>query len=441
MLHLAAAIIVALPMSSQPLFHLFGGTHVPKPNAIGMKASPRQTDGKIQPKRSVLVDLRKDPDAGFKIMYDVFGHKIETVDPADRSRDVEEYDASGKILLNKYTQTRSTPEDPWQEPRRYNIRTSVNEAGIRTAIEHEYLDKISLNESGLVTSYEVSVEDESFGGTQTWEGNKLTGLAQNIRFGEEFANLELKEIELSYPLSEFSPYEINYYDYLFEPGEIPAYFGVNATGTVEAGTEEMNISEKFEIYSYMEELEPGSFAPTYVTRGKLGDGKLVQDLFKYKFTYTDDNGSFLYRYEAGDGENFLTITYTIDYDAHGNLIRQQVEQNENDEIISDYIYRYEWTYGDENKPLKVETYYSMNPDYTDTLIESEEFTEWYDPASVRTVLQPEGTILGATLYTLSGIPVKKLEADEVNTGFDVPAGIYLLNIRTDKGQVVKKIVR
>lgn len=442
MLLFATVLIVALPMNSQLLSKLFGGTLVKGKEMTGMKVSPGQTDGRIQPKRSVLVDLRRNPDAGFKVRYDVFGHKTEVVDPAGLSRDIEEYDASGKIMLNKYTQTRAGTNDAWQEPKRYNLRTTVNEAGIRTAIEQEDWDEIRLNESGLVTSYGTGVEDEYIGGTQTWEGNKLTGLTQNLRFGEEFLNLELKEIELAYPLAEFSPYEINCYDYLFEPGEIPAYFGVNASGTMEAAAEGMDISMKLTIDSYVEEIDPSNFAPTHVTRGKVGNGTITLETFKYKFTYTDENGSFLYSFEAGDGENLLTNTYTINYDAQGNLIRQQVKQQENDETTFDYIYRYEWSYDDQNKPLKVETYYSTEPDYSETLILSEEFTEWYDPANIHAIQQPEGTILGAMLYTLSGIPVKKLTADEVNTNFEVPAqGIYLLNVQTDKGGWVKKIVR
>lgn len=436
-LHFALALLIAVPMSSQPLFKAFKVSQVKNTANLLIKASPKADASRFTPKSSDRTDIRINTANPFKITYDPFGNEVSVIDPMNLKKDVWEYNATGKVLLNKYTETRSNIQDPWEKPQQYIIRTTTNADGIRTSIEHESYNEIVLNDQGLVTSYKIVWnEDESRHGTQTWDGEKLTGLTCDDTFPNgEYQNIKLDKIETFYTSSEFNPFNICYFDYLFGQDNTSLFFAMNGSGTLKGSMEGMDISGKLTLRSYNEEAKEGDYDASRVMKLTF----MGMEVINYKFTPTDANGSYIFK----DIQESDITTYTADYDQQGNLVKLQISEEANKNMTKNETYRYAWTYDADGKALKVETFYTPATDGNETMILSEIFTEWYDATGIDNIKSGiDAEILGATLYTISGTLVKTLTAKEAISPISLPSeGIYLLNLKTSKGNIVKKIMK
>ena len=433
------ALFLIMPISSQTFQKNFRQNLMNKSdNQLKMSPLLRTVAGKIQPKNSLLYDYQTGNELISKITYDQFGHKISLIDPTNLTNQIEEYDPTGEMLLNKYTESRTQPEANWEKPENYDLSTVLNSSGIRTSILHKDFKTIELNNDGLVTRYEFKTEEgEVADGTQTWKGNQLTGLTMHdISNGEE-TKFELKNIEMVYSSSELNPYDISYFNYLF--GFSGNYFGFNAKGTMSMDDGQAIVAGKLTFSAESERL-PNSKLEKQILKGNLSMEGFNLDIYYYIYTPTDMYGSYIFE----DIQGPTTFIYTIKMDNSGNMTEQSVDKKEKGTVVESESYLYTWTYDDEGKPLKVETYYKNSAEENENrLISKEEFTEWFPLAEIdRIQTKIAGDILNATLYTLSGTPIRTFTPEELNSTIELPAqGVYLLNIETSKGNIVKKIMK
>ena len=91
-----------------------------------------------------------------------------------------------------------------------NRFTTLNDQNIRISIQDKDYDEIKLNERGLVTSYKSEDATDLEEGTQTWDGNRLTGAMfhSSSDNGSEEGYMELNNIEFVFSSTPFNPYKI-----------------------------------------------------------------------------------------------------------------------------------------------------------------------------------------------------------------------------------------
>ncbi|RGN46923.1 T9SS type A sorting domain-containing protein [Bacteroides sp. OM05-12] len=446
-------LICSIPLSSQPsLTKIFRSktpqreTSIPHPVTMSSRADGVQH---VQPMHSLLYAAYDSSGIPDTLTYDRFGNLTEHI--VSIIKDVWEYDSTGKILLNNYTSSRVSPEHPWEKPEPVNYErfTTLNDQNIRISIQDKDYDEIKLNERGLVTSYKSEDATDLEEGTQTWDGNRLTGAMfhSSSDNGSEEGYMELNNIEFVFSSTPFNPYKINSFIYLFGIDEetilkwgidhTPPFFGINATGKMKSVSEGETIESPMTIDCIGEELEAGK--PQAFRMNIALTAINMPVAMSYRYEPTDYNGSFILT--NTDYMNDEMDVYTCEYNDHKDITKLQIVSSH---LFTDDQYadeeesataRFDWQYDASGNPLQVEIYAD------ETLAFKEVFTAWHDPSGISVTSATNATVLEATLYTLNGTPIRTLNAEEAQAeSIETPdKGIYLLVIKTDKGTQVRKI--
>lgn len=423
-LPLALVAVLCAPVSAQS----FLKARKESGKSLLRSAVTRSFEKSLQPSRALRTyDQGGDLTFTDTLTYDRFGNQTESVNRTYRH--VTTYDeATGRVILDDYSQERLSPTSPW-ETLSYTRKTTLNNEGIRTSIEDRDYAKIELDNKGRVvlTDDGNPEENEIDKSTYIWEGDKLVSLTSDWKWKEggawEEEHITIENIEILYEVLPFNPYEIDFMDYVTDLED--SRIAYNASGTYSDGVTSSPLTITSTVSEDKKEI---------TTKILIGD---IQASFE-KLTYTDDYGSYRYESLNNGGDKYIEI-YT--YNEHGDLVKNEYEDYEYEEnkVYTNYT-RYEWTY-DGNKPISRKSYSKYNNE-KESLQSTEQFTAWYDGESIHNLQDEAGEIWGATLYTLTGTPLRTLSAEEVNAPISLPGkGIYLLDIRTSKGNVVKKIMQ
>lgn len=423
-LQIALLLLMCVPVHAQLSMKLHKTTRMAK--SVLLKTSVRADRQGVCPSRSLVYyayDSSGKPDT---LTYDRFGNVTNRVH--GNMRDFREFDAlTGTVLLNSIAYNRDNERAPWVESN-VELRTTLNGQGIRTEMLSSDYNEIGLNEKGYVISYDDSEnEHETDRGANIWDGDRLKSVTSEFSIIEDGKKYEeriiMDNIDVVYENKPFNRYEIDYSEYLTNLSK--SGIAYNATGTYSEGSDA--VPQNLSISSQVSE-----------------DKKIITMEYRFgevsrneKLTYTDDNGSYSYEITF-PGEESLEIN-TVNCNEYGDVTNENYKEVEGEK---EYIrnYRYVWTY-DEGKPVKLETYDTYDGE-DEELSRTEYFTAWHDGTVIRAIRNDiKGEILGATLFSLSGAPVKILSAEEVSGTIELPGGIYLLHIRTTEGVVIKKLMK
>ena len=384
--------------------------------------------------------------------YDAWGNKIEERDGTECLIQTWDNSKGYPILLDNYSY--EIYPDGTTSERWYEQRTTLNASGVRTAVESEDYDHITLDAAGHVTATDWVEEDgggsEGESQTMKWDGDRLVGYKYKYDYvpgasdpageSESTERYELNNIRIVHAGQPFNAYELGYEDLAFldyDYGRCRIAFSAEGTHSYKDAEEDGS----YEVRINSEVGADGKSITTTLTYG----GVLAQSIV---ITLLDDNGSYT-----------LRQTSPIDDD---DAYEETEMFNEYGDCLS-YIYRtytgdvkeqesrlfHQWEY-ENNRPVKVTTYYGYwyssngpEPDEIEMTQETVEvFTAWHDGASISATEAGEARILGATLYTMDGTKVRNLTAEEAQAvdAVAAPRGIYLMVVQTERGIQTRKVV-
>ena len=400
-------------------------------HAVRTTSSPmKRTQGtatvqRLQPSKSEVVDVySSDP---YLKEYDAYGNETKI----DKASIIYYYNYDHSkgypFLLDEYYEDFSGAE----KQTRINRKTTMAD-GIRTAIQLEHSETVTLDAAGHVTDY-VNAETHQHI-SQTWDGDRLVSNDYSEINPEKGINwtMSYRNIHILHARNPFNAFCVDYNDYLEDcMQEEGIVFEANGLYNEEDSEEGESLNGDLSVVATVSNDKRNIIVYT-----KVGDLLMRKE----EKNYTDDYGSYQYtvHYNSEDGRMWQE---TMTFNQYGDC----TNEHEIYEDESEHNYRYEWTYDESiGKPLSVKEYREYN-NKPESLTSTEIFTDWYPAGTgIETNKEGDATVLGGTLYTLSGTFVCNLTADEAQAVvIPTPAGrgVYLLAVHTDKGVWVRKVIK
>ena len=368
---------------------------------------------RIQPAASVTYSVVDGVQQEFpqRDEYDAYGQKIafyylhtigsDGILSWTVQRKTYDYSKGYPVMLDRFSYVEDVQTQEVTDLQYWQRTTMEN--GVRTALEVDEFDTVELDAAGHITHTREKTDEFTSDVYYTWNGDLPTSYREVYEEYDYWGNgsvvymsdLHITDIQKVYEVEPFNAYDFDCVDAWWD-----ATWLCNAQGTA------MEDGESFNVVLTGTVSDDKKVLTQTIKAGTMLDDVIVR-------TYIDDNGS----YTLVDTDNSYGQWYVTK------------ETNKFNEMgdLTEYI-------------MEESGEFSSEPDDEYVYNSITVFERWHDAASVSDVAA-DAEVLGADVYTLDGVKVTELSADEVA---DVKAhvqesGVYIVVKKTSQGTVVEKL--
>lgn len=303
--------------------------------------------------------------------YDAYGNVI-LYEPDVHEKVVSTYDpkSNGRLLLNRSYQRWDYPLQTWVKSKgQYDYSTVLNAEGIRTAVRQSNIVEATFNEKGYVTylkEVDEHYKDEYTELRCTWKDDFPSTISTKYIYKDYEEFTTLTNIVPMYAVDKFNPYQLLLDDWealLFDGEEDVVFFTCDAvTEYTERGftmkmqlrmectfDEETNTYNRT-VYNIVNQQEIPYIIETKKYLDQYGSYQYISqeldggDNWESTTTATYNEHGDLIRYEEVDGdeeEKYSSLeTYAREYDGKGNLTKTTCEMSNNGRLNESWIETY-----------------------------------------------------------------------------------------------------